>query len=154
MYVAITRARKELYLTLAEERMLQGRTFSSYPSSFLTEIPGETLKWLSRNPFESRYEAEDEDSWEADPARIKIIQVLIAILLMVDLQNRPAIDSLQMFLNGRRELLKRRKKNSKLRKYVLNRILIHPIKQVLILIMKNLVPVSSLILREQGTTWS
>ena len=56
MYVAITRARKELYLTLAEERMLQGRTFSSYPSSFLTEIPGETLKWLSRNPFESRYE--------------------------------------------------------------------------------------------------
>lgn len=63
MYVAITRARKELYLTLAEERMLQGRTFSSYPSSFLTEIPGETLKWLSRNPFESRYEAEDEDSW-------------------------------------------------------------------------------------------
>ena len=64
------------------------------------------------------------------------------------------IDSLQMFLNGRRELLKRRKKNSKLRKYVLNRILIHPIKQVLILIMKNLVPVSSLTLREQGTTWS
>ena len=63
MYVAITRARKELYLTLAEERMLQGRTFSSYPSSFLTEIPGETLKWLSRNPFESRYEVEDEDSW-------------------------------------------------------------------------------------------
>ena len=63
MYVAITRARKELYLTLAEERMLQGRSFSSYPSSFLTEIPGETLKWLSRNPFESRYEAEDEDSW-------------------------------------------------------------------------------------------
>ena len=63
MYVAITRARKELYLTLAEERMLQGRTFSSYPSSFLTEIPAETLKWLSRNPFESRYEVEDEDSW-------------------------------------------------------------------------------------------
>lgn len=63
MYVAITRARKELYLTLAEERMLQGRTFSSYPSSFLTEIPGETLKWLSRNPFVSRYEVEDEDSW-------------------------------------------------------------------------------------------
>ena len=91
---------------------------------------------------------------EADPARIKIIQVLIAILLVADLQNRPAIDSLQMFLNGRRELLKRRKKNSKLRKYVLNRILIHPIKQVLILIMKNLVPVSSLTLREQGTTWS
>ncbi len=150
MYVAITRARKELYLTLAEERMLQGRTFSSYPSSFLTEIPAETLKWLSRNPFESRYEVEDEDSWEADPARVKIIQVHIAILLSVVLQNRPAIDSLQMFQNGRRELLKRRKKNCRLRKYGLSRILILPLKQALILIMKNLVPVSSLILRGRG----
>lgn len=154
MYVAITRARKELYLTLAEERMLQGRTFSSYPSSFLTEIPGETLKWLSRNPFESRYEAEDEDSWGSRSGSNKNYSSSYRNSSYGGSTNRPAIDSLQMFLNGRRELLKRRKKNSKLRKYVLNRILIHPIKQVLILIMKNLVPVSSLILREQGTTWS
>ena len=91
---------------------------------------------------------------EAAQGRAKIIQVLIAILLTADLQNRLVIDSLQMFLNGRRELLKRRKKNFRLRKYVLNRILILPIKQALILIMKNLVPASSLTLREQGMIWS
>ena len=50
---------------------------------------------------------------EADPARIKIIQVLIAILLMVDLQNRPAIDSLQMFLKEKLQTKKiRAKQNS------------------------------------------
>ena len=57
---------------------------------------------------------------EADPARVKIIQVHIAILLSVVLQNRPAIDSLQMFQNGRGELLKRRKKNCRLRKAGIN----------------------------------
>lgn len=47
MYVAITRARKILYLTYAKQRMLHGMTRYNIRSSFFDEIPEETLKWLS-----------------------------------------------------------------------------------------------------------
>lgn len=47
MYVAITRARERLYLTLAQSRMLHGQTRYALRSRFLAELPDEHLKWLS-----------------------------------------------------------------------------------------------------------
>jgi DNA helicase-2/ATP-dependent DNA helicase PcrA len=47
MYVAITRARERLYLTLAQSRMLHGQTRYAMRSRFLDEIPDEHLKWLT-----------------------------------------------------------------------------------------------------------
>jgi DNA helicase II / ATP-dependent DNA helicase PcrA len=56
MYVAITRARRRLYLSFAQRRMLNGQVNYGVPSSFLHELPDELLQWLSprampRNPF-------------------------------------------------------------------------------------------------------
>jgi len=47
MYVAMTRARKRLYLTLAQSRMLHGQTRYAMRSRFLEEIPDAHLKWLT-----------------------------------------------------------------------------------------------------------
>jgi len=47
MYVAMTRARRRLYLSLAQSRMLHGQTRYNIPSRFLDEIPVKFLKWLS-----------------------------------------------------------------------------------------------------------
>jgi DNA helicase-2/ATP-dependent DNA helicase PcrA len=46
-YVAITRARKRLYLSHAQTRMLHGQTRYNVPSRFLEEIPQQLLKWLT-----------------------------------------------------------------------------------------------------------
>lgn len=50
MYVAMTRARRRLYLSLAQSRMLHGQTRYNVPSRFLSEIPEECLKWLKSAP--------------------------------------------------------------------------------------------------------
>jgi len=47
MYVAMTRARKRLYLTLAQSRMLHGQTRYALRSRFLDEVPEEHVKWLT-----------------------------------------------------------------------------------------------------------
>jgi DNA helicase II / ATP-dependent DNA helicase PcrA len=47
MYVAITRARKRLYLSFAQTRMLHGRTNYNIKSRFFDELPEDALKWLS-----------------------------------------------------------------------------------------------------------
>ncbi|GAB4122724.1 MAG: DNA helicase II [Sideroxydans sp.] len=47
MYVAITRARRRLYLTLAQSRMLHGQTHYGAVSSFLRELPEALLHWLT-----------------------------------------------------------------------------------------------------------
>jgi len=44
MYVALTRARRHLYLSYAQTRMLHGQTRYHIPSRFLTEIPAELLR--------------------------------------------------------------------------------------------------------------
>ena len=46
-YVAITRARKRLYLSFAQTRMLHGQTRYSLASRFLEEIPQGLKKWLT-----------------------------------------------------------------------------------------------------------
>lgn len=47
MYVAVTRARKRLYLSLAQSRMLHGQTRFAIKSRFFDEIPEHLLKWLT-----------------------------------------------------------------------------------------------------------
>jgi DNA helicase-2/ATP-dependent DNA helicase PcrA len=47
MYVAITRARKRLYLSFSQTRMLHGQTRYSLRSRFLDELPPALLKWLT-----------------------------------------------------------------------------------------------------------
>jgi DNA helicase-2/ATP-dependent DNA helicase PcrA len=56
MYVAITRARRRLYLTFAQSRMLHGQVNYNLMSSFLRELPEELLHWITpriaaRNDF-------------------------------------------------------------------------------------------------------
>ncbi len=58
MYVAITRARRRLYMSFAQRRMLNGQVSYGAPSSFLKELPEELVQWLSAraaapNPFTS-----------------------------------------------------------------------------------------------------
>ena len=47
MYVAITRARKRLYLSHAQTRMLHGQTRYHIRSRFLEELPEDALKWIT-----------------------------------------------------------------------------------------------------------
>ncbi|MDP1679391.1 MAG: 3'-5' exonuclease, partial [Candidatus Nitrotoga sp.] len=58
MYVAITRARRRLYLSFAQSRMLHGQVNYNLMSSFLRELPEELLHWITpritaRNNFSS-----------------------------------------------------------------------------------------------------
>jgi DNA helicase-2/ATP-dependent DNA helicase PcrA len=51
MYVAITRARKRLYLSHSQTRMLHGQTRYNLKSRFLDELPEACLKWITpKNP--------------------------------------------------------------------------------------------------------
>ncbi len=65
MYVAITRARKRLYLSFSQTRMLHGQTRYNVKSRFFDEIPEGTLKWITpRNPgFGSGYAREYQQAW-------------------------------------------------------------------------------------------
>ncbi|PXW89974.1 DNA helicase-2/ATP-dependent DNA helicase PcrA [Nitrosomonas sp. Nm84] len=50
MYVAMTRARRRLYVSFAQSRMLHGQTRYNIASRFLDEIPESCLKWLQSAP--------------------------------------------------------------------------------------------------------
>lgn len=51
MYVAITRARKRLYLSHSQTRMLHGQTRYNLKSRFFDELPEAALKWITpKNP--------------------------------------------------------------------------------------------------------
>ena len=62
MYVALTRARRRLYLTHAQQRMLHGQTRYHVASRFLDEIPRDLVLWLS--PARKRFGALDVDEAE------------------------------------------------------------------------------------------
>jgi len=47
MYVAITRARKRLYISHSQTRMLHGQTRYNVKSRFLDELPEACLKWIT-----------------------------------------------------------------------------------------------------------
>lgn len=50
-YVGITRAKRELYLTAANSRMMHGQINSNLPSRFLKEIPKELIDQEETSPF-------------------------------------------------------------------------------------------------------
>jgi DNA helicase-2/ATP-dependent DNA helicase PcrA len=66
-YVAITRARRRLYLTLAQTRMLHGQLRYNVASRFLDEIPRGLVQWLS--PQRADVPAAREPVAGAAPAR-------------------------------------------------------------------------------------
>jgi DNA helicase-2/ATP-dependent DNA helicase PcrA len=47
LYVAITRARKRLYLSHSQTRMLHGQTRYNLKSRFFEELPESALKWIT-----------------------------------------------------------------------------------------------------------
>ncbi len=65
MYVAITRARRRLYLSFSQTRMLHGQTRYNVKSRFFDELPEATLKWITpRNQgFGSGYAREYQQAW-------------------------------------------------------------------------------------------
>jgi len=58
-YVAMTRAKQQLYLTCANQRMLFGRTSSNRPSRFVGEIPEQYLERSGR----SFLDRDPDDEW-------------------------------------------------------------------------------------------
>ena len=60
-YVALTRAKRRLYLTCAGQRMLFGRTSNNRPSRFAGEIPGELLEQSGRSYLDP---APGGDGWD------------------------------------------------------------------------------------------
>ena len=61
MYVAITRARRRIYLTHAQTRMLHGQTRYGIPSRFMSELPADLVQWLS--PYRRRAIDVDDAEW-------------------------------------------------------------------------------------------
>jgi len=66
MYVAITRARKRLYLSFSQTRMLHGQTRYNVKSRFFDELPDGALKWITpRNQgFGSGFAREYQAAWQ------------------------------------------------------------------------------------------
>ncbi|MDP1899877.1 MAG: 3'-5' exonuclease [Rubrivivax sp.] len=66
MYVAITRARRRLYLSFSQTRMLHGQTRYNVKSRFFDELPEATLKWITprSQAFGSGYAREYQQAWE------------------------------------------------------------------------------------------
>ncbi|MBL8378176.1 MAG: UvrD-helicase domain-containing protein [Burkholderiales bacterium] len=74
MYVAITRARRRLYLSFAQTRMLHGQTRYSLKSRFLDELPESLLKWLTPRISAARgnlWQGDDDFAPAARPAWAK-----------------------------------------------------------------------------------
>jgi len=67
MYVAVTRARRRLYLSHAQSRMLHGQIRYNIPSRFLDEIPENLLKRLNARPV-SKFQQSFSNSDYAVPA--------------------------------------------------------------------------------------
>ncbi|MEY3253964.1 MAG: hypothetical protein RL227_2937, partial [Pseudomonadota bacterium] len=66
MYVAITRARRRLYLSFSQTRLLHGQTRYNVKSRFFDELPEGSLKWLSprQQGFGSGYAREYQQAWQ------------------------------------------------------------------------------------------
>jgi DNA helicase-2/ATP-dependent DNA helicase PcrA len=83
MYVAMTRARDKLHLTLTRSRLVFGGRQASSPSRFLSEIPQELIKiaseGLSYRDLEDRRREDDGwdkrrivPEWESEPTSLKL----------------------------------------------------------------------------------
>ncbi len=66
MYVAITRARKRLYMSFTQQRMLHGQTRYNMKSRFFDELPEDALKWLSPR-VQSHWFGNKKSAWDEKP---------------------------------------------------------------------------------------
>jgi DNA helicase-2/ATP-dependent DNA helicase PcrA len=63
MYVAITRAKKRLYMSFTQQRMLHGQTRYNMKSRFFEELPDESLKWITPR-VQSHWFANKKTAWD------------------------------------------------------------------------------------------
>ncbi|MGZ3182638.1 MAG: UvrD-helicase domain-containing protein [Telluria sp.] len=63
MYVAITRAKKRLYMSFTQSRMLHGQTRYNVKSRFFDELPEESLKWITPK-IERHWFANKKTAWD------------------------------------------------------------------------------------------
>ncbi|MES2130348.1 MAG: UvrD-helicase domain-containing protein [Pseudomonadota bacterium] len=75
MYVAITRAKKRLYMSFTQTRMLHGQTRYNTKSRFFDELPEESLKWLSPK-VQSHWFGNKKSAWDEAPDN-KIAQQIV-----------------------------------------------------------------------------
>ena len=66
MYVAITRARKRLYISFSQTRMLHGQTRYNMRSRFFDEMPEASLKWLSPK-VQANWYGNKKSAWDEAP---------------------------------------------------------------------------------------
>jgi DNA helicase-2/ATP-dependent DNA helicase PcrA len=73
MYVAITRARRRLYLSLAQSRMLHGQFRYGLASRFLNEIPENLLKRINPapKPYYAQHPQGTSNSWNTQSEPVK-----------------------------------------------------------------------------------
>ena len=63
-YVAMTRAKRELYITCSRRRMLYGQTMFGKPSRFVDEIPPELIQEVETRPQRSAGYGQQSSSWQ------------------------------------------------------------------------------------------
>jgi len=63
MYVAITRAKKRLYMSFTQQRMLHGQTRYNMKSRFFDELPEASLKWISPR-VQSHWFGNKKSAWD------------------------------------------------------------------------------------------
>jgi DNA helicase-2/ATP-dependent DNA helicase PcrA len=68
MYVALTRARRRLYLSHAQTRLLHGQTRYCLPSSFLEELPATLLRRINRGSGQVPARPTSSPGWQAPTA--------------------------------------------------------------------------------------
>ncbi|OGB20435.1 MAG: DNA helicase II [Burkholderiales bacterium RIFCSPLOWO2_02_FULL_57_36] len=68
MYVAITRAKKRLYMSFSQTRMLHGQTRYNMKSRFFDELPEEGLKWLSPKVQHQWFGHHHKSAWDDAPS--------------------------------------------------------------------------------------
>ncbi len=64
MYVAITRAKKRLYMSFSQTRMLHGQTRYNIKSRFFDELPEASLKWLSPKVKQQHWVSNPKAAWD------------------------------------------------------------------------------------------
>jgi DNA helicase-2/ATP-dependent DNA helicase PcrA len=73
MYVAVTRARRRLYLSLAQSRMLHGQVRYGIASRFVDEIPRDLVQWLSARERRGAFDGDrsrDSGAWPRPTAGV------------------------------------------------------------------------------------
>jgi DNA helicase-2/ATP-dependent DNA helicase PcrA len=66
MYVAITRARRRLYMSFSQTRMLHGQTRYNTKSRFFDELPEHALKWLAPK-VQHHWFGNQKSAWDEPP---------------------------------------------------------------------------------------